>query len=62
MTSPSLPAPARVRSVSSPATQPPATHTDVDHHFTPAARAAIEAGIPQSTRRAYATDWTAFTA
>ncbi|MEV7970951.1 tyrosine-type recombinase/integrase [Sphaerisporangium sp. NPDC088356] len=37
-------------------------HTTVDHTLSPAARAAIAAGMPASTRRAYNTDWTAFTA
>ncbi|MEU7457559.1 tyrosine-type recombinase/integrase [Streptosporangium roseum] len=40
----------------------PALHTAADLHLSPAARAAIEAGVPESTRRAYASDWSAFTA
>ncbi|GII89714.1 hypothetical protein Ssi03_77040 [Sphaerisporangium siamense] len=43
-----------------PATLP--AHTAVDHWLSPAARAAIEAGVPESTRRAYARDWSAFAA
>ncbi|WP_433259506.1 tyrosine-type recombinase/integrase (plasmid) [Streptosporangium sp. CA-135522] len=37
-------------------------HTAADHALSPDARAAIAAGVPASTRRAYATDWRAFTA
>ncbi|MER7130098.1 tyrosine-type recombinase/integrase [Streptosporangium saharense] len=37
-------------------------HTAVDHALSPAARAAVEAGMPASTRRAYAADWKGFTA
>ncbi|MFI9434553.1 MULTISPECIES: tyrosine-type recombinase/integrase [Streptosporangium] len=33
-----------------------------DLDLSPAARAAIEAGVPAATRRAYASDWSAFTA
>lgn len=35
---------------------------EADLSLSPAAQAAIEAGIPDSTRRAYRRDWTAFTA
>jgi integrase len=35
---------------------------DPDRHLSPAARQAVEAGIPDSTRRAYDADWAAFTA
>lgn len=37
-------------------------HTEADHHLSPAARAAVAAGIPEATRRAYAADWKTFTA
>ena len=37
-------------------------HTAVDHALSDAAREAIMAGIPASTRRAYTADWSAFTA
>lgn len=37
-------------------------HTAVDHALSDAAREAIMAGIPASTRRAYEADWSAFTA
>ncbi|MGV9776955.1 tyrosine-type recombinase/integrase [Streptosporangium sp. NPDC003464] len=36
--------------------------SEPEQTLSPAARAAVEAGVPASTRRAYATDWTAFTA
>ncbi|MFJ7137725.1 tyrosine-type recombinase/integrase [Streptomyces fungicidicus] len=39
-----------------------ATAPDVDRHLTPAALQAVADGIPDSTRRAYLTDMTAFTA
>ncbi len=35
---------------------------DIDRHLTPAARRAVESGIPASTRRAYSADMDAFTA
>ncbi|GLX02958.1 tyrosine-type recombinase/integrase [Microtetraspora sp. NBRC 16547] len=37
-------------------------HTEADLSLSEAARAAIEAGVPESTRRAYASDWKSFTA
>ncbi|MFI7632418.1 tyrosine-type recombinase/integrase [Microbispora rosea] len=37
------------------------THTDADLVISDATRAAIAAGVPDSTRRAYARDWAAFT-
>ncbi|MER5323700.1 site-specific integrase [Streptosporangium roseum] len=37
-------------------------YTSVDHTLSDAARAAVEAGMPDSTRRAYTSDWTAFEA
>ncbi|WP_425566437.1 site-specific integrase [Nonomuraea roseoviolacea] len=45
--------------------QPPSVgpllgHTEIDHTLTPDARAAIEAGVPASTRRAYTRDWDQF--
>lgn len=43
-----------------PAAGPQLVHTDIDHTLTPAARAAIEAGVPASTRRAYTRDWQQF--
>ncbi|GLW26806.1 hypothetical protein Mame01_68480 [Microbispora amethystogenes] len=41
---------------------PAAGHGEADLSLSAAARAAIEAGVPASTRRAYARDWSAFTA
>ncbi|GAT71434.1 putative integrase/recombinase [Planomonospora sphaerica] len=45
-----------------PAAQTATVHTAADHGLSPAARAALEAGVPASTRRAYAADWRSFTA
>jgi site-specific recombinase XerD len=39
-----------------------AGHTPADLSLSEAARAAIEAGVPESTRRAYERDWKSFTA
>jgi site-specific recombinase XerD len=44
------------------AAQSAVVHTELDHGLSPAARAALEAGVPASTRRAYAADWRSFTA
>ncbi|MFD8563408.1 hypothetical protein ACFV1N_39560 [Streptosporangium canum] len=49
------PGPAAIPSV-------PPLHSAADLHLSPVARTAIEAGVPDSTRRAYAANWKAFAA